>query len=120
MLKQSNATLKEDSVGYLGTTYPIDFDPYRNLSIQPISSPPSITFPSQIVEENHLRLTESQKKYGVLLSGLADEKNASLFATTGGDIVTIDSTLVAVMKNGDDYLNDQHIELLISMYVFEK
>ena len=120
LLKQSNATLQKDSVGYLGTTYPIDFDPYRNLSIQPISSLPSITFPSQIVEENHLRLTESQKKYGVLLSGLADEKNASLFATTGGDIVTIDSNLVAVMKNGDECLNDQHIELLISMYVFEK
>ena len=50
LLKQSNATLEEGSAGYSGMTYPIELDPYRNLSVQPISSPPSITFPSQIVK----------------------------------------------------------------------
>ena len=81
-----------------------------------VNSLPSITFPSQNMKENHLRLTESQKKYGVLLLGLADEKNASLLAQTAGDRLTIDSTLVAKMKERDEYLNDQHVDLLISMY----
>ena len=114
LLKES----KEPSMttqAWQGMTYPPEMHPYKNTPLRATQqvSPPTYTFPSPNAAENRLKLNESQRKYAPMLSGLEDVEKAKLLAETR-DCINIDVKQATTMKN-NEYLNDQHVDLLISM-----